>query len=244
MPCRHFPIDEFPPSTLLADAQTPHLLDQKGMKPTAFYIDCSRHSGLGQATGRLKCARTKGRFHKRTMVEQLPDDRNCNWIYYILNRRTRQWYKCCAQGGRVGMFEPHTWKCVEAMPSAWFPARTVDDVEMPFQRTEVQECFRPVPPARFGSPGCTCSPRWCLCDRAQEQCVRIGDRGQSSHWTGGEDSQPGVSIYMLGAPPCDLLTGMFSHVPPAKLTGRQKYDDFLCEVETRVEPLQGIWQDV
>lgn len=155
---------------------------------SSFYIDCSRFSGRGQVLGRAQCIAAKLKFGLRRMMSLLPRDHNCSQITFVLDRRDRQWYKCCSQG-------ISRWKCVEVEPSAWFADRDerTGDVD-PFSTQSAQECFR-----LASDVGNRCAGP--SCPLAREQCVTVGAHGKRGSWpTEITAGAPPVSIFWFCMP--------------------------------------------
>eukprot|EP00931_Biecheleriopsis_adriatica_P121429 TRINITY_DN96513_c0_g1_i1.p1 TRINITY_DN96513_c0_g1~~TRINITY_DN96513_c0_g1_i1.p1 ORF type:complete len:254 (-),score=33.66 TRINITY_DN96513_c0_g1_i1:14-775(-) len=141
-----------------------------GRHPSAFWIDCSRFEGWRMLWGRLQCWKVKRSFKKRIMMDQMPTDRNCKAITFVLDRRRKQWYKCCKQGSFLFPKQ----KCIEATPTQWFTQRNEFMVSMPFERKDVQMCFR----TKVRDQNCPDK----YCNNFQEKCVRIGELGKDASW--------------------------------------------------------------
>eukprot|EP00429_Kryptoperidinium_foliaceum_P111877 CAMPEP_0176290398 /NCGR_PEP_ID=MMETSP0121_2-20121125/55002_1 /TAXON_ID=160619 /ORGANISM="Kryptoperidinium foliaceum, Strain CCMP 1326" /LENGTH=245 /DNA_ID=CAMNT_0017631187 /DNA_START=66 /DNA_END=802 /DNA_ORIENTATION=+ len=145
-------------------------------------------SGRGQVLGRAQCIAAELKFGLRRMMSLLPRDHNCSQITFVLDRRDRQWYKCCSQG-------ISRWKCVEVEPSAWFADRDerTGDVD-PFSTQSAQECFR-----LASDVGNRCAGP--SCPLAREQCVTVGAHGKRGSWpTEITAGAPPVSIFWFCMP--------------------------------------------
>mmetsp|Transcript_78233 Transcript_78233/g.176805 ORF Transcript_78233/g.176805 Transcript_78233/m.176805 type:complete len:198 (+) Transcript_78233:84-677(+) len=164
-------------------------------RPTALYVDCSRHSGIEKITGSAECAVAKLGWALRTKMDQMPTDDNCKAVNYILHRKSRRWYKCCSQGAMSALGVG--WKCIEVTPSAWFPQRGKSGEVLPFNHKEAQECFSVSAPDFFNCEDGYCTHRL-------EQCVVLNERGKRSHWAFGEKELPGVQVYLMAMPPTVL----------------------------------------
>eukprot|EP00933_Yihiella_yeosuensis_P072800 TRINITY_DN81330_c0_g1_i1.p1 TRINITY_DN81330_c0_g1~~TRINITY_DN81330_c0_g1_i1.p1 ORF type:complete len:233 (-),score=23.67 TRINITY_DN81330_c0_g1_i1:59-757(-) len=152
-------------------SETHHPSASSAALPTlrsAFYLDCSRH-GLFDVMNRVQCSQVASKFSKREMMDQMPTDRNCDSIHFILDRSQRQWYKCCSQGFLGGF------KCTEVTPSAWYSQRNSSGQSLPFENEKAQECFRSKPPDFYNCPDG-------ICTHSQENCVVLGKMGESSSW--------------------------------------------------------------
>merc|ERR1712086_90001 len=139
-------------------------------------------------------------------MDQLPEDRNCSKLYFVLDRKTRQWFKCCKQGLITGPL-----KCLEVNPTGYYMARDAEGNELPFNKNEVQMCFRTRPSDSWSGGAFT--------HEGQEQCVVLGEPCMNSYWPKMINSslRPPAYVYMLGSP-SPLFSAM---VPSFPVSGRK-----------------------
>jgi hypothetical protein len=143
-------------------------------------------AGIGQL-------RSSGKWGKKIMMDQLPAERNCKEIYFVLDRRRRQWYKCCNQPSPA--FLPISkFKCIEAVPTAYFPARDKYGYEMKWDKEEAQMCFRTTPQ--------NCWNGGAFCHDNKEDCVVLGGQNENSKWpeTVNNLLRPPAYVYWLQSP--------------------------------------------
>jgi len=172
---------------------------------TSFYIDCKRffEGGIPILSGimaRIKCLKLKAQLKliaKKEVMDQLPEDRNCKYIYFIYEREKRQWMKCCKQGlfplfGKM--------KCQEVVPSGYYPARDKWGNELKWEKKEAQQCFRTVPH--------DCWNGGSFCHAGQEECVVLGDPNTNSYWplNINDGARPPAYVYWMQSPPAFLAT--------------------------------------
>lgn len=108
---------------------------------SSFWIDCSRLEGFSLITGKIKCWIMKAGFKLalklRGVRDRMPLDHTCEAIYFILDRKKRQWWKCCRQ-----VIPPLIFACQEVEPTGWYAQRNEHGVTMPFSHEDAQMCFR------------------------------------------------------------------------------------------------------
>mmetsp|Transcript_61029 Transcript_61029/g.162012 ORF Transcript_61029/g.162012 Transcript_61029/m.162012 type:complete len:253 (-) Transcript_61029:58-816(-) len=176
----------------------------------SFYTDCDRFSGSGHVVGRVRCAKIRDLFARRTMMDRLPLDRNCDHVYFVMDRESREWHKCCTQGGHIrGLLGMSNIKCTRVVPTGWFPARDASGEELPFKHDQVQECFRTALADHADGNECHCAQ-----SEEQEQCVRLGGRGKRASWPMGRRSRPSVSVFMFELPSPSILAAIAALEPP------------------------------
>lgn len=183
------------PSVLLPAA------NMKQRTATSFFVDCQQKTLLNTlsdmvAIPSMSCGRLKKHFVNRKTMEIMPTDRNCDKIYFILDRMAKRWFKCCDKSNGM-VFRKSDFHCTEVSPSAWIP-QMKDKRIQPFEMERAIECFRTRPQDFWNCDGAACP-------HMMEQCVIMGDRGGASKWAVKDASTPGVAVYMLRTP-LELLT--------------------------------------
>mmetsp|Transcript_5801 Transcript_5801/g.11890 ORF Transcript_5801/g.11890 Transcript_5801/m.11890 type:complete len:234 (-) Transcript_5801:87-788(-) len=158
--------EDFPPMLL-----RPHRLPRVA---SSFWIDCSRLEGFSLITGKIKCWIMKAGFKLalklRGVRDRMPLDHTCEAIYFILDRKKRQWWKCCRQ-----VIPPLIFACQEVEPTGWYAQRNEHGVTMPFSHGDAQMCFR-----EKSSPDQNCP--MLFCDNIRENCVTVGEMGKDASW--------------------------------------------------------------
>lgn len=153
---------------------------------SSFFTDCQQTT-IMQPMASMNCKRVRRQFFNKKNMDVMPADRNCDKIYFILDRMVKRWFKCCKKGLLFKQFY-----CTEVFPSAWIP-QMKDKRVQPLETEEAYACFRMRPQDFWNGEGNDFG-------HSMEQCVVMGTRGGSSKWALSDTSPPGVKVYMLAAP--------------------------------------------